>query len=590
MIGAQKNFLRAAPRRFAFAILKPKYFIVALISLFSVPSLAADLSEIEAHKKELVELGVPDNDYVLEYLVHEIFYNTPYRDQVATSIDKVKVLDIKLPIGPYDASIFSSLFKKIKFDNFSEKINHVPFKCIKISGHNSYFCWSPTEPDANFIFKNRHVGSYASAVTALLYSVWVSDSRVFIDFPIESMLNFTESQAQEASNVSTITIKPYPNIRFTTTYRMRQDNYVYPLHGFLNSPKLSEAAEKAGLSEFEWIRKKLMPRVAQTVFAFQNQAGIHLSHHTQNLWIVYNQKTGRFHLAAKDFSDGYFNPLVAYKRINKWAASLPKGHFEHFYHALWRINNYTYGENPRAQEPSFNFMSYGYQSIAMGRKYTFKEEAALFRSFFSIYFIYIKEFYGVPFEMSVDLKSRWDRLDEFSHDYDLRLSISDGKTMTGKIIGLQAFGELLMREALAHINKVLIGPRTYPRSRNAQDSLDAIYRHQAEYGVDVCYLKPRNIIPLAEIPDPKSRGERAQNLWNKVLNPLWVSKCWIEDRIKGTSINYEYTARHILRVDSKTGEVLSLIPRPKWFNPEHLEGHVPLCQQIIMATAQSTER
>ena len=52
-------------------------------------------------------------------------------------------------------NIINVELKKIKFDNFSEKINHVPFKCIKISGHNSYFCWSPTEPDANFIFKNR---------------------------------------------------------------------------------------------------------------------------------------------------------------------------------------------------------------------------------------------------------------------------------------------------------------------------------------------------------------------------------------------------------------------------------------------------
>lgn len=548
---------------------------------------AKGIEEFEHYIAMLTQAGVPNNRPMLEYLVLEIFYNSAYRKVVAEGPEDLKVIELRFPVSKHDVETLAPLFTQTHFDRASDKTIYLPVKCIRISGHNSYFCWGKEDPDAAFIFKNRKVGQYSSAVTALLYSVILTDKRVPIDFPVETMLVLKPDIAEDLSTISPIEIKPYSNLRFFTTFRYRSGEYVYPLHGLLNSSLLKKIAEKKGLGEFDWILKELMPELARTLFAVQNQAGMHLPHHNQNLWVVYNPESGKFHVAVKDLSDGYFNPLVAYKQFTRWARHVPKEYINFFYPQLWRINNRFLHENPRALEPSFNFISYGYQAIVMGRNYSFRQEIELFKAYFEAYMNLVRKHYRVPFVMSDDLRARWERLEWATSNIDLRVSIPDGKTLGGKIVGLQAFAELLMREIFDHINGILIGPRTYPKSSRAQEGLEVIYRHQLEYGVDICHLRPRTVLPLAENPTPETRQEKMKNLINRVINPIRNFVCKSGRVFEYENKHYEYTARHLLEVDSKTGEVISLFPRPKWFDPKTLESHEPICQQIISGSKQA---
>ncbi len=84
-----------------------------------------------------------------------------------------------------------------------------------------------------------------------------------------------------------------------------------PLHGFISSGKLDEAARKAGLTRKEWITQEYLPQLARSLAENHFRHGIYFAAHTQNTLIETHPGTGRItRLVSKDLPDVAFDKEI----------------------------------------------------------------------------------------------------------------------------------------------------------------------------------------------------------------------------------------------------------------------------------------
>ena len=135
-----------------------------------------------------------------------------------------------------------------------------------------------------------------------------------------------------------------------------------------------------------------------------------------------------------------------------------------------KINHAYAGDNAIGRTYGGNMASYFYQAILFAGPRSKAEYITLMQDFFKL----TKDFVETKFEMKVtfrkDLKEKLNKLQEINHPYDLRLSVPNGKFLSG-YGGPQALFSLLVDDIYGQIHKHLGRDLYIPRGIKNQLSL-----------------------------------------------------------------------------------------------------------------------
>lgn len=135
----------------------------------------------------------------------------------------------------------------------------------------------------------------------------------------------------------------------------------YPLHGFLGSHLLREAAEKMGLSEDEWILQEYLPKLARFSAVTNFVHGVYFQAHTQNQLIRVHSFTGEI----EDFPQRDLNDVLIDEHLRR---SLGKSIYSNLSLNSTRIYgqmHFNHVDSHSAKDAGWNLALYTGQSVLL---------------------------------------------------------------------------------------------------------------------------------------------------------------------------------------------------------------------------------
>lgn len=501
--------------------------LTALCVIIMPSAFANEIARFESLKAQLIALGIPHDGFVENYLTAELFYNIHTRAVVARSITDIQIKNIDLSISQYHAYTLKAMFPNWEKVKIHSSTYDIQLKGIKITGHDSYFVWAPEQPDIYFIWKKKG-GPYKTDIGLQLFDKSASRmTDLQLDFAIERGLQ---------NDV----------IRQIKTHKLKPGEQIYPLHGFLGSPLLTQLASKWGLTRFEFLKEKLMPHYADILFETVFRVGVWPNSHTQNLWIIIDDKNN-FRLAHKDFQHLIVDPFLRHTDPT-YPYEIGRRDTSDFK----EVNSTQAVDSPRASEPSFNFVEYAFQTIIYAADMSLKERAQVFKAFLKRFIERINAHYNIQIHFSEHVQSTFDSLEQFSHEYDIRgFTVWTTKGLFSFGGHLYGLAERIMREIHSQVYANLLGIRTYPQDKRTQSNLDLLYAS----GTSSFALAPKNL-PLALTFVMGQRGDMLKNIKNLMLDPFVAAVNKTQGIIANFDAHYEFTPHYILLV-TRNGKILS---------------------------------
>lgn len=174
------------------------------------------------------------------------------------------------------------------------------YQAIKVSGNNTYLVVSLGRYRLRpFFVKIRPEGTQSVRLTKFLM-------RDLADFKIAYLPEVAGNAHYDLKEGNTIrAFNPVNTV-------VGEHDFLYPAHGLLGSPYLSEVAKHAGFSNREeWIHNEYLPKIAKWNASLNYEVGIAPANHTQNFLIQLNEETGRIsNLVLRDFLDIAVDPAI----------------------------------------------------------------------------------------------------------------------------------------------------------------------------------------------------------------------------------------------------------------------------------------
>ncbi|MGE0529086.1 MAG: hypothetical protein AB7P49_18665 [Bdellovibrionales bacterium] len=477
------------------------------------------------YRARLVELGVPNIPFVLDYLALELFYNTPNRPVKVPNLSELKVRTLSLTTSDDDRYTLRRLFPNWRRPLMFTTLT---LKRIAISGNWTQFVWDPDQPEIFFTFKATGRPGLAVRSTLVNRALERAVDRV---------------QMQSVDYVSELVLSG-GNIRPLSTAKLNSGDKIYPLHGFLDSPFMSDLLTQLKVSKLEFMRDRLMPQLADLLFELHCLMGLVTDSHIQNLWLVV-RPSGEFHLAIKDYMDvamDFFlqqaHPSYPRARLGNYLDIEERHLLPANYQAISSVKlSDKGGEVPRRLEPSVNFAEYSLQVIIASTDSPYEQKVSFYRSFFERYIARVNSHFGIQIQFSPTVQSSYENL--HLSDPDPSINYSGGYMPFGRVRGIVALGERMMREIHDQIYSHLIGPRV--QDPGVQDMLkrefDAAWR--------VFHIRPVGTQPLAVREDDGRLSRWIRGLTRPSHNVYRR----LQHTLATREIRYEYSRDYIVQVD-----------------------------------------
>lgn len=306
--------------------------------------------------------------------------------------------------NPKDIPPVASLFVAQSWTKLSKKklfrtIGSTPRRVLcgqKVTSNNTVFVWDPNGARQPFFAKpNSHE---ASGGPSHLFEAALNKS----DHRKIGFLAETDSVRVDrwASTWSGADFIAFESLRRETTAAPggpRVGTKLLPLHGFLGSALVDEAAKKSGMSRDEWLKKIYVADLAEYFDTLHFDIAFMHTDHTQNLLIEYNETTGKIErFVLRDLWDlypDYFKLMTEKKvdvskmtwgrRVNGWAAD----------------KNVKYLSPYEISTPGTHFGLYSLQSITAAEPNAVKQ-IELAEEFVKLYVARVEKRLGKPLALS----------------------------------------------------------------------------------------------------------------------------------------------------------------------------------------------
>lgn len=182
-------------------------------------------------------------------------------------------------------------------------------RATKLNARTSYLLWDPKRNDESIIIKLQRPGSSNRPIlvrTAVINSDIAESS---LQEPHSELIKFMPERFGISLIQSNLefgyVLRSVEGVQTSATHRTE----VLPLHGFLGSERIVNAAANLGLTRAEWIRQEYLPKLARFNAELNFHQAIYTSAHTQNLMIEIDPKKGSIEsFFFKDLADDLYDP------------------------------------------------------------------------------------------------------------------------------------------------------------------------------------------------------------------------------------------------------------------------------------------
>lgn len=282
----------------------------------------------------------------------------------------------------------------------------------RVQGHSTVFVWDPEGLTKPFFVKTKEIVGI-TRVARLFEKALKKSKAPNIGFLPET--SFTEiKRIKSTQNFFTYKESSFKinSLRRETEPSPRSRNKeveLMPLHGFLGSHLIDEAARTKGISREEWVKQFYLPMLANYFASLHFEIKFMHASHTQNLLFEFDATKGEIaRFIIRDLHDLYpdYFKLIVDKSI-----FIPQS----FYHRRMNGYGYDYGvKNLTAEQlsmPGVHFGSYSMQSVIAparnnAEKIIFSEE------FLRLYAEQVEKRYGKKIVYSESAQSAWEWLKE----------------------------------------------------------------------------------------------------------------------------------------------------------------------------------
>lgn len=378
-------------------------------------------TRFEKVRSELLRVGINLPEPAIRYFILDSFFNIPIRPIVYRDTSEIDELNLTFNTE----ELYKKVSNKGKAKKMLKKLGpEILARCFKITGHNSRFCYVIEDRQTIFIFKETWDQNEDEIRNALF-----------------QISNHDLSQKFSFAREYSVT-KPKNGL-------VRVFNHEMPLHGFMNSHFLVEAAESMGMSPFEWFSQVYIPQFALHYFKTSIVNGLHFMAHTQNLWIQLFSP-GEIHFDNKDLRDLSVDQLVLTERNFLGPSTLR--------HPINRLYENQSFASPKSIYPEFLFAASTLEGLMDGRNWSDHERAIILRTFFSSLLHLIQTELHLTIVWPPWLKKHWDRLPEIQSQRTLPFKVDTHFELGSQYTGFYAMGFHLMKELMEQYHLYLIGP------------------------------------------------------------------------------------------------------------------------------------
>lgn len=228
---------------------------------------------------------------------------------------------------------------------------------VWLQSHRTYLIWDTENPKSGAFFAKMQIkkaNDPAQAELAIVNNDFVEKALKkegpFISYYPERLGTAVEGKKFSYANI----------IRGGTLVNGPTKNSVtLPLHGFLGSPAVKNAASKKGMTVQQWIQSEYLPKLARWHAELNLKHGIFIEGHTQNTLINMNEDTGEIlGFGFRDMYDIMVDPAVRIARgLEPMTAELREQGLSQV--NVWFVDR----EASEAKDVGIHFNDYNAQSL-----------------------------------------------------------------------------------------------------------------------------------------------------------------------------------------------------------------------------------